>query len=338
MTLLDVLAQPAVVALAILLVVASAAGISLYATLAGLGIASRLDLMPALPPALTGLENGLVIGTAASLLLIEALADREPAFAGMWHTLHALVKPVAAALLTASALAGTPGRDMLFACILAGLAAFIFHAIRYGARVAARMPNAPRGSFLLTLAEAVLALALLAPLRYPSAVMPAAGALILLMLLAGPLGYRAFRLGVNAQRARLRAFLGESGWSERASLPRSLGAALPATPLGATPPRATRIGVLRAPGLGRFQLGWLVCEPGANRVLASSLRGRRRVTVPFPASARIAPGTWADVLEVEAPAAKLRILLLKDGPAPALVAHALALEPADRGRVDLEKA
>ena len=338
MNLIDLGGDPDVVAAAILLIGAAASGIHLYATLGALGVASRMNLIPALPPGLTGLENGLVITTAGILLLVEALADREPAFAGMWHTLHALVKPLAAALLCVSAIAGASGAQLATASGLAALTALVFHGMRYGARVARRLPDAPRGSFRISLAEAALAVALLVPLRYTSAAAPAAAGLLLVMFLGGPLGLRAFRLGISAQRARLRSFLGESGWFDLRRLPRTLHRAVPPTPLGGTPPRAARVGVLSAPGIGRFQRGWLVFDTGGQRLLAATWRGRREVRIPRPDDLTVRPGTWADLLDLESAAQKIRILLFKDGPDPVLVTRLLAPEPAVGSRVHSPKA
>ena len=334
MSFLEAISQPMLIAAATLLVVAAAAGLNLYATLVGLGLASRLGLIPALPPGLTGIENGLVIGTAAGLLLVELIADREPALAGMWHSLHALVKPLAAALLTASALIGRPTEDLLGACILAAAIALLFHGMRYGLRVARRLPDAPRGGVLLTLGEAAAAAALLVTVRYPEAAVPVAAGLLLVAAVVGPLSFRAFRLGMSAQRARLRAFLGETGWKELDVLPGALRAAVPVTPLAGTPPRVTRVGVLRAPGFNRFSRAWLVVDSEGHRLLRQSIRGRRHYRIPAGAAFSIRPGSWADTVEIEAAAEKLQILLMKDGPAPPLVARSLAPEPLSARRVD----
>lgn len=334
MSLLELISQPALIAAATLVVIAAAGGINFYVTLGALGIGSRVGLIPALPPGLSGLENGLVIATAGVLLGVEALADREAAFAGMWHTLHALVKPLAAALLSASALAGRPVVTIAAACAAAAATALLFHGMRYGARVARRLPDAPRGGALVTLAEAALALALLLVVRFQLAAVPTAAGLLLAASLGGPLGFRAFRLGVSAQRARLSAFLGDSGWKELDRLPGGLRAAVPPTPIAGTPPRVTRIGVLSAPGFNRFSRAWLVADSGGHRLLRRSLRRRRHYELPRGADFTIRPGTWADVLEVDAAAGKLQILLLKDGPAPALVARSLGQEPLSRASVD----
>lgn len=334
MTVLELMRDPGSIAAAVLLIAAAASGIHLYATLGALGIASRLDFIPALPPGLTGLENGLVIATAGVLLLVEAAADREPAFAGMWHTLHALVKPLAAALLSFSAMAGAGADELAAACALAAVTALLFHAMRYGARIAYRMPDGPRGSFPVSLGEAALAVLLLVPFRFPISAVATAIFLMVVMLVGGPLGFRAFRLGIAAQRARLRFFLGDSGWSGLERLPRSLRALVPPTPLGGTPPRAMRVGVLQAPGIGRFQRAWLVSDGGGHRVLARTWRGRRQVRVEDTAAPRLQAGAWADLLETAGPAEKLRILLFRDGPAPALVVRSLAPEPVHGGRVD----
>lgn len=334
MNVLELMTRPDVVAASLLLVISAAGGISLYATLAALGIGSRLGLIPPLPPGLSGLENGLVIGTAATLLVVEAAADREHAFAGMWHSLHALVKPLAAALLAASTLAGRPAGQVALACAAAGFTALLFHAMRYGARVARRLPDSPRGGPLVTLAEALIAVALLATVRFTAAAAPTALVLLIVAALGGPLGYRAFRLGIAAQRARLRLFLGEARWAGLEEVPTGLRRLVPATPLGGTPPRAARVGILRAPGLGRFTRAWLVAGPDGNRLLGRSILGPREVEVPTGGEVAVRTGTWADEVEVGTPAGKLQILLLKDGPAPALVARVLAEEPPPALRVD----
>ncbi|HEX6642561.1 MAG TPA: hypothetical protein VF215_15690, partial [Thermoanaerobaculia bacterium] len=132
----------------------------------------------------------------------------------------------------------------------------------------------------------------------------------------------------------LRAFLGESGWKELDALPRPLRSAVPATPLAGTPPRVTRVGVLRAPGFNRFSRAWLVADSGGHRLLRQSIRGRRHYEIPADASFSIRQGTWADTVDVEAAAEKLQILLLKDGPAPPLVARSLAPEPLSGRRVE----
>ena len=99
-------------------------------------------------------------------------------------------------------------------------------------------------------------------------------------------------------------------------------------------PYAGRVGVLHAPGFNRFSRAWLVVDTGGHRLLRQSIRGRRRYEIPHGAPFSISPGTWADLLEVDVAAEKLRILLLKDGPAPALVARSLAQEPLSEASVD----
>ena len=334
MSFVELATRPDVVAASLLLVIAAAGGISLYATLGGLGLGSRLGLIPMLPPGLSGLENGLVIATAATLLVVEAAADREHAFAGMWHTLHALVKPLAAALLAASALAGRPAPSIALACALAGFTALLFHAMRYGVRIARRLPDPPRGGILPTLGEAGIALALLVAVRFTDAAPPTALGLLIAGAVGGPLGYRAFRLGIAAQRARLRLLLGEAGWYRLEEVPRGVRRLVPPTPLGGTPPRAARVGILRAPGLGRFTRGWLIDGSEANLLLGRSLLGRRIVQIPAGGAVAVHAGSWADRLDVTTAAGKLQILLLKDGPAPGLVARALTAEPLYGRRVE----
>jgi hypothetical protein len=96
-----------------------------------------------------------------------------------------------------------------------------------------------------------------------------------------------------------------------------------------------KVGVLRAPGFGRFSRAWLVADTGGHRLLCRSLLGRRHYAIPGGAAVTVVAGTWADALEIDAAAEKLRILLLKDGPAPAVVARSLAPERVSAARVQV---
>ena len=81
-----------------LLGTAFACGLNLYATVALLGIAARVGLT-SLPPGMTGLSNGVVIGSAAALYIIEFVIDRTPVADHVWEAVHTIIRPAAAALL-----------------------------------------------------------------------------------------------------------------------------------------------------------------------------------------------------------------------------------------------
>lgn len=116
--------------------VAYASGISVYATVALLGIAQRMEWIAPLPDALAVVGNEWVIGVAGTLYLFEMLATLVPGVASLWETFHSLVRPPAAAAL--AVLTAWQG-DALFtvvAGLLGGTLAVGTHATKLGLRYA----------------------------------------------------------------------------------------------------------------------------------------------------------------------------------------------------------
>ena len=116
--------------------VAYASGISVYATVALLGIAQRMEWIAPLPDALSVVGNVWVIGIAGTLYLFEMLATLVPGVASLWETFHSLVRPPAAAAL--AVLTAWQG-DVLFtvvAGLLGGTLAVGTHATKLGLRYA----------------------------------------------------------------------------------------------------------------------------------------------------------------------------------------------------------
>ena len=116
--------------------VAYASGISVYATVALLGIAQRMEWIAPLPDALSVVGNEWVIGIAGTLYLFEMLATLVPGVASLWETFHSLVRPPAAAAL--AVLTAWQG-DALFtvvAGLLGGTLAVGTHATKLGLRYA----------------------------------------------------------------------------------------------------------------------------------------------------------------------------------------------------------
>lgn len=75
-----------------------ASGVNLYLSMAGLGIAHRLEWY-SLPENLQVLANPFVIGIAAVLFAIEFVADKIPAVDSVWDTVHTFIRPIGGALL-----------------------------------------------------------------------------------------------------------------------------------------------------------------------------------------------------------------------------------------------
>lgn len=116
--------------------IAYAAGLNIYATIAIVGIASRLGWLSSLPSGLAAVGSTWVIGIATVLYLVEFSATLVPGIASAWDTVHSLIRPpAAAALAAATAWHGDP-IFVLLAALLGGGMAVTTHATKLGMRYA----------------------------------------------------------------------------------------------------------------------------------------------------------------------------------------------------------
>ncbi|HEX6309096.1 MAG TPA: DUF4126 domain-containing protein [Longimicrobiales bacterium] len=310
-----------------LLGTAFACGLNLYATVALLGIASRSGLAT-LPPGMTGLENGIVIGSAAALYVVEFIVDRVPVADHVWEAVHTIIRPAAAALLTVLALQNSPLYLQLTGAAAAGAMALAAHGGKAGLRliVSTRSSEARRRSFArtaLSLLEDIGAVALVvAALLYPHIAVGITAASAVLMLLAGPRLWRAAILGLRAVVARTRGFFGARGWRSASDLPAGIRNRIPDAPLGRSPARVAAVAVTGLPHVGAYRNGWLVLTCDGPRFLYRSLFRTHLAVLPGISGIRLRHGLVTDVLDIDAaPNGKrstrsFSIFLLKDGPGP----------------------
>lgn len=119
------------------LALATASGVSVYATVALLGLAARFGWVDQLPGALGGAASWWVIGVAGALYTVEFLATLVPGVASLWETVHAFIRPVAgAAVATATVWGESSPTVAVIAALLGGTLAFGSQATKLGARVA----------------------------------------------------------------------------------------------------------------------------------------------------------------------------------------------------------
>jgi hypothetical protein len=317
-----------------LLGTALACGLNLYATVAVLGITSRLGLTT-LPPGMSGLENGIVIGSAATLYIIEVIVDRVPVADHVWEAVHTLIRPSAAALLTVLALQNMPLHLQMTGATAAGAVALAAHGGKAGLRliVSTRASEARRRSIAriaLSLLEDAAAVSLaVSALLYPRIAIGVTASSAALMLLAGPRLWRAALLGLRAVIARARGFFGIRGWRTRDQLPRAMRGSVPTEPLGRSPARVASAAVTGLPRVGAYRNGWLVLTCDGPRFIYRSLFRTRSATLPGITAVRLRAGLVTDVLDVDtAPNGKrtpptFTIFLLKDGPGPHVTASEL---------------
>lgn len=307
-----------------LLATAFACGLNLYATVALLGGAARLGMLPGLPPGLDGLRSTAVIASATALYVIGFAADRIPGVDSVWDTVHSVIRPAAATLLALAALATLPWNLRIAGAAAAGGIALTAHAARAGLRMtrnARPSATAPVGTRLAEDAAAVL-LVLLAVLR-PLAALALAGSATIALLAARPL-WRAFLLGPRSILARLRGFFGADDWLDILRVPADLRALLEPAGPGSAAHRAARAVLNGAPGVGAYRNGWLVLgDDSPSFLYRSFFRPRRLVLAPLR-SASVRPGEWVDILDLETSSGDCTVFLLKDGPSAHRAAADLA--------------
>ena len=300
-----------------LLAAALACGLNLYATVATLALASRYEVFGwTLPIELRGLESGVVIGSAAALYILEFFIDKVPYLDSAWDAIHTVVRPLAAAALVALALDPFPLEMQLVGGVVAGAVAFLAHAAKAGARVIANRQRRAFVNVLLSIGEDVLAVGIaLAALVDPTAAIVLAAAMLLSLMLLGPIVWRAAVLGMRALTARIRGFFGRAGWRSRQELPRRLRALVAPPGEGRRPPLAARAGFAPRGTLGMYHNGWLVCDDEHRSFVYHSFLGPRRLELATPRDVRVIPGVLADTLDIDGgERRRYQLFMLKDGP------------------------
>jgi hypothetical protein len=129
-----------------------AAGLNAYATVATLGLLARFELI-SLPPRLSLLTNGYMIGACTALFLIEFVADKIPVFDLLWNALHTFVRPPIAALLAYGAASQLSPEMQLLSALLGAAIALAAHSGKTAARAAVTASPEPFSNFTLSMSE-----------------------------------------------------------------------------------------------------------------------------------------------------------------------------------------
>jgi hypothetical protein len=296
---------------------AFAAGLNLYLTVALIGLSSRFNLLPALPPGLAGLENTFLIASALGLYLIEFVVDKVPHADSVWDALHTIIRPLGTALLTMLALDAAPLEWRVGGALIAGLVALGAHSTKAGLRVVLnRSPSKLRNAALSTLEDICAAALAVLALRLPVAALATGATATLGLLFLGPRLWRAGSLAFRAFLARIRAFFGAPGWRPIRELPPRMRSLVEPAPLGRAEPRAVRVAFKGLPGVAAYRNGWLVVSYDRTTFYYRSLIGLRSLHVPPLSQPEVRRGVWADAVEFHLHGGKrCTLFLLKDGPA-----------------------
>jgi hypothetical protein len=142
------------------------AGIRVYLTVFGVGLAGLLGWVD-LPPALQATQSWWVLGTSGALALVEFCADKIPGVDSAWDLLQTLARIPAGAFLAAAAL--SPDGQLGTGALAAGAGvALASHGLKAGTRALLNTSPEPASNWIASLVEdgvvaATLALALAHP-------------------------------------------------------------------------------------------------------------------------------------------------------------------------------
>ncbi|MEO8097566.1 MAG: DUF4126 domain-containing protein [Acidobacteriota bacterium] len=127
-------------------------GVNLYATVATLGLLQRFHLA-SLPGQLDFLANPWVIGVAATLYMIEFVADKIPLVDSAWDAVHTFIRVPAGAALAFAAFAHADPSIQVIALLLGGGVALTSHGTKAAIRAVANTSPEPVSNIALSLAE-----------------------------------------------------------------------------------------------------------------------------------------------------------------------------------------
>lgn len=127
-------------------------GINLYATVAALGIANRLEMIH-LPQNLEVLSHPGVIAIACIMYFIEFFADKVPYLDTGWDALHTFIRVPAGAILAARSLGDLNPALELMALLAGGSIALIAHGTKATARLAINASPEPFSNWAASITE-----------------------------------------------------------------------------------------------------------------------------------------------------------------------------------------
>ena len=138
---------------------AALAGVRVYLTVFGVGLAGLLGWVD-LPPALAACSSPWVLGTSAVLALLEFFFDKIPGVDSGWDLLHTVLRVPAGAFLAAATL--SPDGDLHAGALATGAgAALLTHVLKSGTRAIINASPEPASNWTASLGEDVAVLAAL---------------------------------------------------------------------------------------------------------------------------------------------------------------------------------
>jgi len=172
------------------------AGIRVYLTVFGLGLAGALGWLD-LPPALQATESWWVLGTSGALAVAEFFADKIPGVDSGWDLLHTLARVPAGAFLAAATL--SPDGELGAGALAGGAGvALVSHLLKSGSRALLNTSPEPVSNWAASATEDVAVVGGLSlAFAYPWAALALVVAISVLLALAVWWVWRRLSLGLR---------------------------------------------------------------------------------------------------------------------------------------------
>ncbi|MDR4503567.1 MAG: DUF4126 domain-containing protein [Candidatus Scalindua sp.] len=112
-----------------------ASGVNLYLSMAGLGIAHRMEWIK-LPGDLEIISHPAIVGVAVFLFAVEFIADKVPYIDTLWDTVHTFIRPLAGAAIGYTAVSDSSQIMQIVVALLTGGIALDSHLVKATSRLA----------------------------------------------------------------------------------------------------------------------------------------------------------------------------------------------------------
>jgi hypothetical protein len=179
-------------------------GINLYATVAALGIANRMEMIH-LPQNLEVLSHPGVIAIACVMYFIEFFADKVPYVDTGWDALHTFIRVPAGAILASRSLGDMNPALELMALLAGGSIALVAHGTKASVRLAINASPEPFSNWAASIAEDVTVFgSLWLMFNHPIVMMVLVVLFIALVAWLVPKIYRLAKRGFQALRDKMR--------------------------------------------------------------------------------------------------------------------------------------
>jgi hypothetical protein len=191
-------------ALSLAMGMAWTSGINLYATVAALGIANRMEMIH-LPQNLEVLSHPGVIAVACVMYLIEFFADKVPYVDNGWDALHTFIRVPAGAILAAQALGDLNPAMELMALLAGGSVSLVAHGTKATARLAINASPEPFSNWAASITEDVAVFgSIWLMFNHPILMLILVLTFLAFIVWLAPKIYRLAKRGFQALRAKMR--------------------------------------------------------------------------------------------------------------------------------------